>query len=218
MEESKEIKTTVSRLCTASCKEHHEHKLYRAKSKVPDNLTEYLKNLHIFHSYGYFDRFYIYKYDVVMDQLENGSESSNSETTIDASTIYSEDEDEPVSKVNNNTCEWCDIDEETEEEIECMLAKCLKEDGTQSRYCKKHTDDDLVLLQMIEYYVRDILKEIDVAILKKFNSEIKGWKLYLLNQLNLSAYMVKKIILDKRKVDISTDEIIKYIYDLLDEQ
>jgi hypothetical protein len=188
------------------------------KFKHAKNLKDYLDNLPIHHFYGYFDMVIIEKYNDVMEELEemNSKGEVQELDTISEEgdeTDTEEGEGEDVLEVDENICEYVDGDEEDEEkDVFCENNKIPGE-----RYCEIHISHHKKWLEILEVYIKDVLKQVDSVHVKKLNKEMPGWKSDMLEDLGLSKYLANKTINDLSKKGKTIPEIIKYLDDLENE-
>lgn len=209
MIEEKEEK--INKNCSANCKTLHQPTKYLGRWKSPILFKDYLKTININHFYGYFDPLQITRYAKCMDELlgyESDGETDGQSEESDTEGESEKEEEEEVNEPPSITCEWIEEDDNGNE-VECKdlkIPNCF--------FCMKHNEDDKIFRQMIEYYIKDVLGLMDKAVIKQFSKQIPGWKVELQEDLNLSKYMITKIIKEKYSGGVKIEDILQYLYDL----
>lgn len=163
-----------------------------------------------------FDIITVRKYDEVMSELDPTLDDQPSlcdkETQTDQLDII-EEEDSEVEQLEftkedrGTSCLWEELDENGENEIICPNSVIPNTDGTLPDYCHKHTEENKLWLELIVYYIQDVLKVADKEFIKALSKEKYGWKGYVEETLDMTKYKIKKIIQDENKNGKSYQDI-----------
>lgn len=170
-----------------------------------------------------FDIITVRKYDEVMSELDPSLDISlcdkATQTNDELLDIIEEDqgseqsEDSEVEQLefteeNRGTkCLWEELDENGENEIICPNSVIPNTDGTLPDYCHKHTQEHKDWLQLVVYYIQDVLKVVNKEFIKALSKEQYGWKGYVEETLDMTKYKIKKIIQDENKNGKSYEDI-----------
>ena len=156
-----------------------------------------------------FDIITVRKYDEVMSELDPTLDDNISlcdkATQTDQLDIIEEEEDSEVEQLEftkedrGTSCLWEELDENGENEIICPNSVIPNTDGTLPDYCHKHTEENKLWLELVVYYIQDVLKVADKEFIKALSKEKYGWKGYVEETLDMTKYKIKKIIQDENK-------------------
>jgi hypothetical protein len=159
-----------------------------------------------------FDILTVRKYDEVMseldptldeDQFRLGSGDKATQTNDELLDIIEEEDSnddlEFTEEDRGTKCLWEELDENGENEIICPNSVIPNTNGTLPDYCHKHAQEHKDWLQLVEYYIQDVLKVADKDFIKALSKEHYGWKGYVEETLDLTKYKIKKIIQDEHK-------------------
>jgi len=146
----------------------------------------------------------IRKYDIVMEELDPNL--AQDEIDDDEPSLLTIPEDEELDDDRGFFCLWDEMDSEGRD-IPCKLNVIPNSDGTMPDFCPKHTEEHTKYLEVLELYIKDILKICDPILVKKMNKEQQGWKKAIEDELGLTKYMLKKIIEEKHSEGKSITEI-----------
>lgn len=135
-----------------------------------------------------FDILQILKYDTVMEELENIN-------------IQKEIKEERGTK-----CLWEEEDDDGNELL-CPYSVCINQDGTVPDYCPYHMEEYNTWMELLDYYIKDVLKMIEPVLIKKLNKEQTGWKTFIEDELGMTKYLVKKFILEKHEEGVDVKDI-----------
>ena len=164
-----------------------------------------------------FDIITVRKYDEVMSELDPTLDDNISlcdkATQTDQLDIIEEEEDSEVEQLEftkedrGTSCLWEELDENGENEIICPNSVIPNTDGTLPDYCHKHTEENKLWLELVVYYIQDVLKVADKEFIKALSKEKYGWKGYVEETLDMTKYKIKKIIQDENKNGKSYQDI-----------
>jgi len=164
-----------------------------------------------------FDILTVRKYDEVMSELDPSLDEEASlcdketQTGDDLDIIEEEDESEDdlefTEEDRGTGCLWEELDENGENQIICPNNVIPNTDGTLPDYCHKHAEEHKQWLELLVYYIQDVLKVADKEFIKRLSKEQYGWKGYVEETLDLTKYKIKKIIQDEHKNGKSYQDI-----------
>lgn len=154
-----------------------------------------------------FDILNIRKYDEVMSELDPTLDDKPSLWDKETQTDQLDEELEFTKEVRGTSCLWEELDENGENEIICRNSVLINTDGTLQDYCHKHTEENKRWLELIVYYIQDVLKVADKEFIKALSKEKYGWKGYIEETLDMTKYKIKKIIQDANKNGKSYQDI-----------
>jgi hypothetical protein len=146
----------------------------------------------------------IRKYDIVMEELDPNL--AQDEIDDDEPSLLTIPEDEELDDDRGFSCLWDEMDSEGRD-IPCKLNVIPNSDGTMPDFCPKHAEEHTKYLEVLELYIKDILKICDPILVKKMNKEQQGWKKAIEDELGLTKYMLKKVIEEKHAEGKSITEI-----------
>lgn len=176
-----------------------------------------------------FDILTVRKYDEVMSELDPSLDEQSADISLcDKATqtndelldiidedqfLGSEQEDSDVEQLEftkedrGTSCLWEELDENGENEIICHNSVIPNTDGTLPDYCHKHAQEHKDWLQLVVYYIQDVLKVANKEFIKALSKEQYGWKGYVEETLDMTKYKIKKIIQDENKNGKSYEDI-----------
>jgi hypothetical protein len=157
-----------------------------------------------------FDILTVRKYDEVMSELDPSLDEDQpslcdkeTQTGDDLDIIEEEDESEDdlefTEEDRGTGCLWEELDENAENQIICPNNVIPNTDGTLPDYCHKHAEEHKQWLELLVYYIQDVLKVADKEFIKRLSKEQYGWKGYVEETLDLTKYKIKKIIETENK-------------------
>lgn len=162
-----------------------------------------------------FDILTVRKYDEVMSELDPSLDEESlcdkaTQTNDDQLDIIEEESEDDLEFTEENRgtkCLWEELDENGENEIICPNSVIPNTDGTLPDYCHKHAQEHKDWLQLVVYYIQDVLKVANKEFIKALSKEQYGWKGYVEETLDMTKYKIKKIIQDENKNGKSYEDI-----------
>ena len=162
-----------------------------------------------------FDILQIRKYDNVINEINCvGNEECSSKS--DDLNVYVDEEVPPNTLeilLEHPNCMW-ESDDENGNETICQKSRVIRPDNEKEDFCVDHLLKHKKWLDLLEIYVQDILKIADPIFIKKLNSDQRGWKTLVQENLGISRHLIKKFVEEKFNTGISVDQIV----DMLDKE
>ena len=94
------------------------------------------------------------------------------------------------------------------EDDEGNISSCIQP-RINDEYCAKHLEQHNNYLEMLKFYIQDVLKVLPPDFIKELNKEVRGWKEEVRLQSGLSKYKLDKLIMENKNKSI--EEIIERI-------
>ena len=138
----------------------------------------------------------IRKYDACMEELDPSLVEDEDEIENEDELEVIDENDELEDRGFN--CLWDEMDE-AGNDIPCRLHILPNSDGSLPDFCPKHIEEHKSWLDILELYVKDILKLCEPVLIKKMNKEQAGWKKNVEEQLGMTRYLITKFVNEKYK-------------------